>query len=260
MRNGAKSYLTQAKIINLIISILFIIFLGYLIYFILISQKLDINIDITSDYNLNSINFKKQEIILAELKSVVEQNLPPSFNGDSAGKFLNARAMVIGDSTAEGLTAYGVLNSSSVVWTRGRTIQNMTEDLNPVIEYNPNVLFIAYGANDLLSWNGNVNGYINAYTTVLDYLASVLPNTRICINSVLPVSSEAKEKNPAYNYQEEFNSRLKELCNSRGVTFIDNSFILNNSPDGRVYESDGVHPRPFYYKQWASNMITVSGI
>ena len=32
MRNGAKSYLTQAKIINLIISILFIIFLGYLIY------------------------------------------------------------------------------------------------------------------------------------------------------------------------------------------------------------------------------------
>lgn len=87
MRNGAKSSLTQAKIINLIISILFIIFLGYLIYFILISQKLDINIDITSDYNLNSINFKKQEIILAELKSVVEQNLPPSFNGDSAGKF-----------------------------------------------------------------------------------------------------------------------------------------------------------------------------
>ena len=134
MRNGAKSSLTQAKIINLIISIFFIILLGYLIYFILISQKLDINIDITSDYNLNSINFKKQEIILAELKSVVEQNLPPSFNGDSAGKFLNARAMVIGDSTAEGLTAYGVLNSSSVVWTRGRTIQNMTEDLNPVIE------------------------------------------------------------------------------------------------------------------------------
>ena len=60
MRNGAKSSLTQAKIINLIISILFIIFLGYLIYFILISQKLDINIDITSDYNLNSINFKKK--------------------------------------------------------------------------------------------------------------------------------------------------------------------------------------------------------
>ena len=221
-------------------------------YFILISQKLDINIDITSDYNLNSINFKKQEIILAELKNVVEQNLPPSFNGDSAREFLNARAMVIGDSTAEGLTAYGVLNSSSVVWTRGRTIQNMTEDLNPVIQYNPNVLFIAYGANDLLSWNGNVNGYINAYTTVLDYLASVLPNTRICINSVLPVSSEAKEKNPAYNL--EATSLLIKIAKKMGYTrwyghIIDGNTKLIKMVEMLGYKYDGREVND----RWAGN-------
>ena len=261
MRNGVKDYYNQDKLIYLIIGIICIIFLGYFILFILNSKKLNLNIDISAYANLNDIEFLSQDNIHAELyEEQASSPSPPPFNGDCAGEFLNARAMVIGDSTAEGLTAYGILDSSSVVWTRGRTIQYMKEDIGPVLNYKPDVLFLSYGANDLLSWNGNVDGYINAYSNVLDYLSSTLPNTRICINSVLPVSNEAKEKNSAYNYQEEFNTRLKELCGSRGITFIDNSFILNNSPDGKVYESDGVHPRPFYYRQWANNMITASGI
>lgn len=261
MRNGVKDYYNQDKLIYLIIGIICIILFGFFILFILRSKKLDIEIDVSTYKNFNNINFLAQDNIQAEFyEEQVETTSHPSFNGNCSDKFLNARAMVIGDSTAEGLTAYGILDSSSVIWTRGRTIQYMKEDIGPVLNYKPDVLFLSYGANDLLSWNGNVDGYINAYSNVLDYLSSTLPNTRICINSVLPVSNEAKEKNSAYNYQEEFNTRLKELCGSRGITFIDNSFILNNSPDGKVYESDGVHPRPFYYRQWANNMITASGI
>ena len=93
--------------------------------------------------------------------------------------------MVIGDSTAEGLSAYGVLDPSSVIWTRGQTIQHMKDSMSSVIPSNPSVLFLSYGANDLLSWNGNVDGYINAYSNAIDYIYSVLPNTGICVNSIL---------------------------------------------------------------------------
>ena len=263
MRNGVKSYYNKNKTISPILIILFVIFLGFLIWFILNSKKVDINLDITSYDNLKDLKISNEGIIKAELYEEIEkspQNSNSTFYGDCANEFINARAMVIGDSTAEGLSAYGVLDPSSVIWTRGQTIQHIKDSISSAISYNPNVLFLSYGANDLLSWNGNVEGYINAYSNAIDYIYSVLPNTRVCINSILPVSDQAREKNSAYEYQEEFNTRLKELCNSKNVTFIDNSSVLNNSPDGKIYESDGVHPRPFYYKQWAYNMIIVSSI
>lgn len=263
MRNGVKSYYNKNKTIYPILIIPFVIFLGFLIWFILNSKKVDINLDITSYDNLKDLKISNEGIIKAELYEEIEkppQNSNSTFYGDCANEFIKANAMVIGDSTAEGLSAYGVLDPSSVIWTRGQTIQHMKDSMSSVISSNPSVLFLSYGANDLLSWNGNVDGYINAYSNAIDYIYSVLPNTRICVNSILPVSDQAKSSNSAYNYQEEFNTRLKELCNSKNVTFIDNSSVLNNSPDGRIYESDGVHPRPFYYKQWAYNMIIVSGI
>ena len=263
MRNGVKSYYNKNKTKSPILIILFVIFLGFLIWFILNSKKVDINLDITSYDNLKDLKISNEGIIKAELYEEIEkppQNSNSTFYGDCANEFIKANAMVIGDSTAEGLSAYGVLDPSSVIWTRGQTIQHMKDSMSSVISSNPSVLFLSYGANDLLSWNGNVDGYINAYSNAIDYIYSVLPNTRICVNSILPVSDQAKSSNSAYNYQEEFNTRLKELCNSKNATFIDNSSVLNNSPDGRIYESYGVHPRPFYYKQWAYNMIIVSGI
>ena len=263
MRNGVKNYYNKNKILYPILVILFIVFFGFFISFILNSKKTSISLDITSYDALKDLNFKNEEIIKAEFyeeKQEPLQNSNSTFYGDCANEFINARAMVIGDSTAEGLSAYGVLDPSSVIWTRGQTIQHMKDSISSAISYNPNILFLSYGANDLLSWNGNVEGYINAYSNAIDYIYSVLPNTRVCVNSILPVSDQAREKNSAYEYQEEFNTRLKELCNSKNVTFIDNSSVLNNSSDGKIYESDGVHPRPFYYKQWAYNMIIVSGI
>jgi len=39
-----------------------------------------------------------------------------------------------------------------------------------------------------------------------------------------------------------------------------NLSLLDNAKDGKKFESDGVHPKPFYYKLWANNMADVMGI
>lgn len=257
MRNGEKNYYNKLKIVRFLSKILIIIFCGILLYNILTIKKPKITLSI--NYNNVCINIKSEEPITATLYQE-EIATPPVVYSDCASTFINARAMVIGDSTAEGLEAYQVLDASSVVWTRGRCVQYMQEDMPEVINYNPNVLFLAYGANDLLSWNGNVDGYINAYSNILNYIASVLPNTKICVNSILPVSDDAANNNVAYTYEKEFNTRLKELCSSLGVTYIDNRELLKQNNGGKMFESDGVHPKPFYYKLWASNMIEKSGI
>lgn len=259
MRNGVKDYYIKLNIICFSLLLIAILVCGILLYNILTvkTPNITLNINYTLDINISS-----EEPVLATLyeEKVVPTPSTPKVTTNCAQTFINARAMVIGDSTAEGLSAYQVLDSSSVVWTRGRTIQYMEADMGKVLEYKPNVLFLAYGANDLLSWNGNVDGYIAAYSNVLKSISSSLPNTKICVNSILPVSDDAAEKKPAFKYEKEFNSRLETLCNSLGVTFIDNRELLNQNGDGKKYESDGVHPKPFYYKLWANNMIEKSGI
>ena len=258
MRNGVKDYAYQSFFIKFSMILLVIITIIYIL-FISFAKKDDININIATNA-LSNYSFKAENTLVGvyeEEKVITTTTYPTS---DCASAFLNANAIVIGDSTVEGLDAYGVLNSSSTVWTRGRTIQYMTADLPKAVAKNPSKLFLAYGANDLLSWNGNVDGYINAYKNAIATIRQSLPNTTIYINSVLPVSDKALANNSAYSYQSVFNQKLKEFCNQNNIVFIDNTALLEQASDGKKFEGDGVHPRPFYYKLWANNMIQYSNM
>ena len=176
----------------------------------------------------------------------------PNYTNDGSAKtiFLNKNAVVVGDSLGEGLSAYGALDKYSVVFHRGRRIDNMKADMPTVIEKNPSYLFLAYGANDLKNWNGNVDGFINAYRTSINYIKSVLPNTKIIINSVLPTSSTAQSKTPAFTYQSAFNEALKNLTGELGVDFLENSMYLSDDS----YSPDGIHPKSFFFHKWAEHM------
>lgn len=166
--------------------------------------------------------------------------------------FSEKKAMVAGDSMAEGLVAYEVLSSSNVVWHRGRRIDNMNQDMPTILSYQPKYLFLTYGSNDLELWEGRVNSFINHYRNTLNYLKTNLPNTKIIINSILPVSEEAINRNNAFSYQELFNNELKKLAEEENIPFLENSSYLeyNQSP----FSTDGVHPKAFYYPLWAKNM------
>ena len=154
----------------------------------------------------------------------------------------------------EGLDAYKVLYSESVVYTRGRRIDNMIKDMPKVIEYNPKYLFLSYGANDIIKWNGDVEGFINAYKNSISYIKEVLPDTTIIINSVLPVSEKAINNKSAFTYQSEFNSKLMELCKSMEIDFLENSRFLLEKEE--PYGYDGIHPKRFFFYLWGRQMAS----
>lgn len=168
--------------------------------------------------------------------------------------FTEKKAVVCGDSMAEGLTAYKVLTDSNVVWHRGRRIDNMDKDLDKIKALNPSYLFLTYGSNDLELWTGRTKLFINAYTKTLNMLKEELPNTTIVINSILPVSIKKTENDSSFSYQIEFNNALKDLAASYGITFLENSPYLSGKD--KPYSSDGVHPKSFYYELWAKHMTS----
>lgn len=166
---------------------------------------------------------------------------------DARQIFLEKRALVVGDSMAEGLTAYGVLDPSNVIWTRGRRIDMISEDMPKITLYQPNYLFLSCGSNDLELWVGNVDGFIRSYKTAINNIKSTLPNAEIIINSILPVSKEAENNNNAFSYQELFNTKLKEMADEMEIAFLENSQYLKKEEN--PYSSDGIHPKAFFFRE-----------
>ena len=173
-------------------------------------------------------------------------------NEQARAIFLNKNAVVVGDSMGEGLSCYGVLNNESVVWHRGRRVDNMNLDLPTLIQKNPSYVFLAYGANDLKMLNGNVQAFIQNYKNAIESIKNALPNTKIIINSVLPTSSNAILNDNCFSYQSLFNEELKKLAIDQNVEFLENSYFLNDES----FSSDGIHPKSYFFFLWARHMAS----
>ena len=168
--------------------------------------------------------------------------------------FNEKHAMAVGDSMAEGLDCYGVLNKENVVWHRGRRIDNMYLDLESVKAYNPDYLFLAYGANDIKSFRGNVDGWIAKYKEAIINIQSELPNTKIIVNSVLPVSDYAATNDPSFTYQPMYNDALKNLAKELGIQFLENGVYLADRVNS--FSADGVHPKVPFFQSWGRHMAS----
>lgn len=168
--------------------------------------------------------------------------------------FNEKHAMAVGDSMAEGLDCYGVLNKENVVWHRGRRIDTMSADLESVKAYNPSYLFLAYGANDIKSWTSNVDGWIAKYREAIMKIQSELPNTKIIVNSVLPVSDYATANDPSFTYQPMYNDALKNLAKELGIQFLENGVYLADRVNS--FSADGVHPKVPFFQSWGKHMAS----
>lgn len=168
--------------------------------------------------------------------------------------FNEKHAMAVGDSMAEGLDCYGVLNKENVVWHRGRRIDTMSADLEKVKAYNPSFLFLAYGANDIKSWTSNVDGWIAKYREAIMKIQCELPNTKIIVNSVLPVSDYATANDPSFTYQPMYNDALKNLAKELGIQFLENGVYLADRVNS--FSADGVHPKVPFFQSWGKHMAS----
>ena len=165
-------------------------------------------------------------------------------------------SVVLGDSIAEELSAYEILDESVVVAKIGVSIPNAGELVDKAVGLNPQNLFIAFGSNDVQTTGGNAEMFRENYKGLLDGIKERLPNTKIYVNGVTAVQNWVLESEPVFQMIPQFNEVLRRLCEEEGVTFIDNSELLSDE----LYEQDGIHFRPEYHRKWAIHMIQVAGL
>lgn len=222
-----------------------------------------------SFFSLDSASTKKGDAVLEQLATrdyaTIEQQIrgiqerfalaqmdPNAFSARLAG------TIIMGDSLSSGLLEYGLLPTNIVLAERGRRSDSIDGDVQTVIQYAPKVIFMQYGINDLTFCRGDAQRFIAQYSVQVEKLKAALPNTRIFINSLTPISQQSIAKNPNYGHVDEFNAALQTMCKKYEVTYIDNTTTIDFSKD--VYEYDGIHPYFNYYKLWIMKMITAAGL
>ena len=173
-----------------------------------------------------------------------------SQNTDYKSKFESS--VIVGDSRAEGIYGYGVLNQSSVVAKKGRNLASAIKngDIDIAIGMYPKNMILTYGINDIEAYETS-DTFIKLYGEVIDKIQSKLPSTNIYICSILPVTSSAISQQPKYNNINSWNQDIKNLCNEKGVTYVDASTVLSNGG----YEPDGVHFGVDGIKKWLDLFI-----
>ncbi len=172
-----------------------------------------------------------------------------------------ANSFVIGDSIAQGLYEYEILERSRVTAERDSgvcdtEVTRIDGHVEKAVEVSPQVLFLSYGINDIVASSGSASVFTEAYREILDKLKEELPETKLCVNSILPVRQPVIDKNPLYGNISRYNQELEELCVELGVLFIDNGGLVKDA----YYLDDGIHMGADYYKEWADHMAQEAGL
>ena len=194
-----------------------------------------------------------------ELEKIERQSSIEWQNSSYNEKFTDC--LVLGDSISQGLYMYQHLDDSLVNAQKGVGVVHPDDTgfwgiVDQVISASPQKLFIALGMNDTISADADAKVFAEAYKAVLDRLKEGLPNTQIYVNSILPVTQVALQKDARFACVPDFNERLKELCESEETVFIDNTGLVKDE----YYEADGIHMSSNYYPEWLDHMAEVADL
>ena len=172
-------------------------------------------------------------------------------------KFENA--LILGDFTAQGVYEQEVLGESFVLARESSCVHDLegtgvAENLEEAAAKKPEVLFLLLGVNDAALENGSAAIFEEDYAAFLEQVQEKLPDTKIYVNSILPVQQKAIEEAEGLRDIPEYNERLQEVCKEAGVVFVDNRELVKED----CYKDDGKRMRQKYYTAWIKRAVEVA--
>lgn len=200
---------------------------------------------------------KDSENKITAPSDVVAAEVPAKSEEKPQNKVINGNIVLLGDSMTEGLSIYGFLPETHIVGVNSLNTISALEQVDKVVGFNPDKLFILLGINDI--WEGGpIDEYINRYKNLITEIKKKT-NCTIYIESLLPVSQNAMERNNQISNEiiNNANSRIAEMTKELNINYIDvNSGLKDEKGNLRSeYSNDGVHLINTYYHLWTDKLI-----
>ena len=167
-------------------------------------------------------------------------------------------AYAIGDSMIEGMNDGQYVNTENLIFRRGCGTYDSFDLFERAINLQASIVWVQLGLNDMDMFHGDVEQFRNNYRELILYLQENLPDCRIFLCNINPISEDACRRHPQYEYADVYNQVIMELCEELGVTFVDNTTLVLGHPE--LWDTDGIHPVQDVYLWMLSHMCYEAGI
>ncbi|WP_337907018.1 GDSL-type esterase/lipase family protein [Iningainema tapete] len=133
----------------------------------------------------------------------------------------------------------------------GDTTERILYRLNAIVESKPRKIFFMIGINDLVNEGKSVEKTLAGYENILTRFSNEIPNTKVFIQSVLPVNNKFRYWQNNNNILQ-MNQKLKELAQKFNYEYIDVFSLLLDSQNqlDAKYTLDGLHLNGQGYLVW----------
>ncbi len=205
----------------------------------------------------NRVKASEVEQEVAELEQAEAEELEKRSKRPNSEKFQNT--LIIGDFTAQGVYEQEILGESFVLARESACVHDpdgtgLTEKLDEAAKKNPQVVFLLLGVNDAALDSGSASVFEEDYQAFLNQVKEKLPDTRIYVNSILPVQQKAIDETEGLRDIPEYNERLSKVCKEAGAVYVDNSDLVTEE----CYKDDGKRMRQRYYTAWIKRAVEVA--
>lgn len=158
----------------------------------------------------------------------------------------------MGDSRVVGYEAYEFVPSDRVFAFAGAHITDARDSAEKVGNMRPEIIFVAYGLNDIgIGLWPKAEDYAAETVKTIEVLQSASPGSAIVVSSVLPAVGPGLNADPNYPRIPEYNDALAAaLKDMKGVVYVDCTNVAKENEN--LYAEDGLHLQQDMYPLWIS--------
>ena len=163
-------------------------------------------------------------------------------------------SVFIGDSITEGFVFNEILPKEAVIAGAGATAGFTYDDIGDLVEKKPDNIFIMLGSIDILMPVDDPKElFRNDLTKLINKIREELPECKIYLQSITPVTQGAIEQEPRYVKIKEYNEVLKDLAVTLPVNYINLEELMQDNSD--LYAEDGIHFKKEFYQLWLEYLL-----
>ena len=162
--------------------------------------------------------------------------------------FEDYSVLIMGDDIVKGFIDYGVLDSEIILATEGGSVGDSAAVLNKALGLSPWNFIIAYGINDVITYNGDETAFIEAYKELAGTFKAMRPNAVVYLCEIPPVSTDAVSENEAYKNIKVFNEAIRRLCKKQGYVYLETANLISD------YDGSGILPNYAFYSSFVESI------
>ena len=173
-------------------------------------------------------------------------------------KVIYDQSLFVGDSVITGVSGYGFIDEGHVLAEVGVSVDHFKTVRDQIIAYNPEYVIIRYGLNEIGTTQGDLDWFISVYRENIKILKASLPETKIIVCAITPVTDVAITAQPRMVYIDSYNNALRKMAIEEEVGYTDSANVFHEHLD--LYGKDGMHIQKPMYSLWLADMVDRMGI